>query len=70
MTIHGISTGLNFMSYVDVPNSNSVVNFPIVDFGWWMTILWMVGDHPLVGWLPSLRWGLTIRAAIGFNFVS
>ena len=45
MTIHGISTGLNFMSYVDVPNSKSVVHFPLVDLGWWVTIIWMVGDH-------------------------
>ena len=43
---HGISTGLNFMSYVYVPNSKPVVYFPLVDLGWWVTILWMVGDHP------------------------
>ena len=38
MTIHGISTGLDFMSYVHVLNSKSVVHFPLVDLGWWLTI--------------------------------
>ena len=38
MTIHGISSGLSFMSYVYVPNSTSEVHFPMVDLGWWVTI--------------------------------
>ena len=46
LTIHGISTGLNFMSYVDVSNSKSVVHFPLVDLGCWVTILGKVADHP------------------------
>ena len=46
MTIHGISTGLDFMSYVSVPFSKLVVHFSLVDLGWWVTILWMVSDHP------------------------
>ena len=46
VTIHGISTGLIFMSYVYVPNSKPVVRFLLVDLGWWVTILWMIGDHP------------------------
>ena len=54
LTIHGISTRLNFMSYVYVPNSKSVVHFPLVDLGWWVTILWMVVDHPGDGGWPSM----------------
>ena len=27
-----------------MPNSKSVVHFLLVDFGWWVTILGMVGD--------------------------
>ena len=46
LTINGISTGLNFISYVYVPNSKSIVRFLMVDFGWLVTILGMVGDHP------------------------
>ena len=49
LTIHGISTGLYFVSYVYVPNSMPVVHFPLVDLGWWVTILWIVGDHPRDG---------------------
>ena len=46
LTIHGISTGLNFMIYVYMPNSKPILHLPLVDFGLWVTILWMVGDHP------------------------
>ena len=28
-----------------LPNFNSVVHFLLVDFGWWRTILGLVGDH-------------------------
>ena len=44
----------------------SVVHFILVDFnfGWWMTILGMMGDHPGDG-------GLTIHGTSpGLNFVS
>ena len=61
LTIHGISTGLNFMSYVYVPNSKPVVHFPLVDLGWWVTILWMVGDHPGDGgWTSTLHLDLIL----------
>ena len=42
------SPGLNFVDYVLLPNSMSVLHFILVDFnfGWWLTILGMVGDHP------------------------
>ena len=46
MTIHDTSPGLNFVSQVYVPNSKSVVHFLMVDFGWLVTILGMVGNHP------------------------
>ena len=39
MTIHDVSPGLI------VANFKSVVLFLLVDFGWWVTILGMVGDH-------------------------
>ena len=29
-----------------MPNSKSVVHFLMVDFGWLVTILGVVGDHP------------------------
>ena len=29
-----------------MPNSKSVVGFLLVDFGWWVTMLGMVADHP------------------------
>ena len=45
MIVHGTSPGLNFVSQVHVQNSKSVVYFPLVDFGWLVTILGMVGDH-------------------------
>ena len=32
-----------------MPNSNSVVHYLLVDFGWRVTILGMVGDHPVDG---------------------
>ena len=53
LTIHDISPGLNFLSQVYVPNSKPVVHFPLVDLGWWVTILWMVGGHPGDGGRPS-----------------
>ena len=37
-----------------MPNSKSVVHFLMVDFGWLVTILGMVGDHPGGGGLPSM----------------
>ena len=27
-------------------NHKFVVQFPLVDLGWWVTILWMVVDYP------------------------
>ena len=58
MTIHVISAGLDFMIYVYVPNSKPVVHFPLVDLGWWVTILWMVGGHPhFIFTLTSSRFG-------------
>ena len=53
LTIHGISTGLKFLSYVYVTNSKPVVHFPLLDLGWWVTLLWMVGDHSGDGGWPS-----------------
>ena len=43
---YGISPGLNFMRYVYVPNSKSVVHFSLVYFVWWVPLLGMLGDHP------------------------
>ena len=37
-----------------MPNFKSVVLFPLEDFGWWVTILGMVGDHPWDGGWPSM----------------
>ena len=37
-----------------MPNFMSVVLFFLVDFGWWVTILGMVGDHPGDGGQPSM----------------
>ena len=41
-----MSHGLNLASEVWVPNSKYLINFIQVDFGWWVTILGMVGYHP------------------------
>ena len=54
MTIHGTSLGLNFVSESYIPNSKSVVQFLLVYFEWWSTILGMVGDHPVDGGWPSM----------------
>ena len=48
MTIHDVSPGL-IVGEVLVANFESVVLFLLVDFGWWVTILGMVGDHPKDG---------------------
>ena len=37
---------LHLVLILYVPNSKSVVHFLMVDFGWLVTILGMVGDHP------------------------
>ena len=39
-----LSPGLNFLVYV--PKSKSVVHVLLLDFGWLVTILWMVDDEP------------------------
>ena len=44
-----LSPGASFEYQVKVPNSKSVVHFLLVDFGdfgGWVTILGMAGDHP------------------------
>ena len=41
-----LSPGPNVVSLVYVSNSKSVVYFLMVHFGWLLTILGMVGDHP------------------------
>ena len=46
MTINDTSPGLNFVSQFYVPNSKSVGYFLMVHFGWLVTILGMVVDHP------------------------
>ena len=53
------------MSYVYVLNSKPVVHFPLVDLGWWVTILWMVGDHPGWGW-----WLTILDTSPGLHFES
>ena len=50
-----------------MPNSKSVVQFLQVDFGWCGTILWMVGDHPGDGELPSM---VVVTWSPGFDVVS
>jgi len=34
----------------------SVVHFLLLDFGWFVTILWMVGDHPGDGDMVLILW--------------
>ena len=41
-----------------MPNSKSVVHFLMVDFGWLVTILGMVGDHPGDDGWPSMAFQL------------
>ena len=46
---HPWDGGRPFMAVVTwsyVPQSKAVVHFILVDFGWWLTILGMVDDHP------------------------
>ena len=43
-----------------MPNFKSVVLFLLKDFGWWVTILGMVGDHPGDGGWPSMILHLVI----------
>ena len=51
VTIQGVVVlpGLNLVSKVSAQNPKSIVNFLLVDFEWWVTILGMVGDHPWDG---------------------
>ena len=43
-----------------MPNFKSVVLFLLVDFGWWVTILGMVVDHPVDGERPSMALHLVL----------
>ena len=51
-----------------MPNSNSVVHFFLVDFGWWVTILGKVGDHlGDGGWPGHLLCGI-VHQSIGSQY--
>ena len=52
-----LSPDLKFGSNPYVPNLKFVVHFLLVDFGWCVTILGMVGDHPGDGLLTILVMG-------------
>ena len=39
---------------------SSLVQYLLVDFGRWVTILGMVSDHPWVGWWPPWGWYVTM----------
>ena len=43
-----------------MPNSKYVVHFPLVDFGWLVTIFGMIGDHPEDDGWPSMAFYLVL----------